>query len=236
MLDFICELERVVDTWPQDANWSLAQIADRTASSVPQVVDILSDTLGRELEVHECISLSDATGALNTLKERMQPQLAARRRRLDAQREKAIKAYDFTMEKVRVLQMGKNCRSAYKTLSYYVGRYENDLPQELLVSLCGDCLRLGIKGEANLQELSMWFRKAVDSCLASGSHESIEEALDFIDAYSDYFADESNLKGRRLVANALYRLRESVALLNLGPQYDALVRDLNINADGGFQS
>ena len=82
----------------------------------------------------------------------------------------------------------------------------------------------------------MWFRKAVDSCLANGTQEAIEDALDFIDAYSDYFADESNTKGRRLVANALYRLRESVALLNLGPQYDALVRELNINADGGFQS
>src|SRR5476649_2069528 len=101
MLDFICELERVMVKWPENAAWTLAQIADSTATGVPQVVDFLSDTLDRELEVHESLTHAEAAQALTSLKERMSVELAARQRRLEQRREKAIRTYDVTMEKVR---------------------------------------------------------------------------------------------------------------------------------------
>ena len=88
MLDFILEFERVLKQWPEGTNWSITQIADYTGSSIPQVVDILSDVLNREIEVHENLSLQDAGHALKILRERMQHQLIARQRRIEAHREK----------------------------------------------------------------------------------------------------------------------------------------------------
>ena len=207
MLDFICELERVLNRWPDNTAWTIAQIADATASSVPQVVDILSDTLDRELEVHEAVTAAEARHAFGILKERMADQLAARQRRLEANRERAIKAYDLTMEKIRVLQSTKAWRNAYKTLSYYVGRYEKDIPEDLFLTLCGECLRLGAKAQANMQELSMWLRKGVAACLAIGTQEAIDDAIDFVDAYSEIFTEDTEGRGSRLIGNVLESLK-----------------------------
>lgn len=229
MLDFICELERVLSKWPENASWNLAQIADQTATGVPQVVDILSDTLDRELEVHEALTRAEAMKALDILKDRMSGQLQARQKRLEVRREKAIRAFDLTMEKVRVLQGAKNWRSAYKTLSYYVGRHEKDLPGELLLSLCGECLRLGFKAEANLQELSMWLRKGVAASLSSETAHGVEEALDFIDAYGELFQEESQAApGRRLLGSVMEGLKREAVSHNLAPQYEVLAKDLGV--------
>lgn len=230
MLDFICELERVLGKWPQDVSWSIAQIADYTNSSVPQVVDILSDTLDRELEVHESLTYTDASNALGILKDRMSVQLAARQRRIEERREKAIRAYDVTMERVRALLLAKNGRNAYKTLSYFVGRYEHDLPEDLLLTLCGECLRLGAKADANLQELSQWLRKGVQACVKLATQEATLDGLDFIDAYRDLFldtaADGGDERGRRLLNNVMETLRESAASYELTLQFDSLVQEM----------
>ena len=228
MLDFICELDRVIGKWPENASWTLAQIADYTHAGVPQVVDILSDTLDRELEVHETLTKAEAIKALDALKERMSVQLADRRKRTEQRREKAIRAYDVTMEKVRVLQAAKNARSAYKTLSYYVGRHEKDIPEDLLLNLCGECLRLGFKAEANLQELSMWLRKGVAACLIADTQESLEEALDFIDAYSDAFVEGPEGRGLRLIGNVMESLKISAESHNMTPRYAAFAKDLGL--------
>jgi hypothetical protein len=228
MLDFICELERVLAKWPDGASWTLAQIADQTQTGVPQVVDILSDTLDRELEVHEALTRAEAVKVLEVLKDRMSPQLAARQKRLDARREKAIRSYDVTMEKVRVLQGQKNWRSAYKTLTYYVGRHEKDVPEDLLLQLCGECLRLGFKAEANLQELSLWLRKGVAACLVADSAAAIEEALDFIDAYGENFHPIEGGSGKRLLGNVLDNLRAQAESHNMTPQVEVLVKDMGL--------
>ncbi len=229
ILDFICELERVLGTWPENTSWTLAQIADSTEAGVPQVVDILSDTLDRELEVHESLTRAEAAQVLSTLKDRMSGELAARQRRLEQRREKAIRAYDVTMDKVRVLQAAKNSRAAYKTLGYYVGLHEKDLSDELLLSLCGECLRLGIKAEANLQELSQWLRKGVAACTRSASPSATEDAIDFIDAYGPFFIEDSTERGRRLIIHVLDTLKSQALTYSLVPQFDSLVKDLKIS-------
>jgi hypothetical protein len=229
MLDFICELERVLGKWPENTPWTLAQVADATGAAVPQVVDILSDTLDRELEVHESLTHAEALQALTSLKERMATELAARAKRMEQRREKAMRSYDVTMEKVRVLQTAKNWRSAYKTLSYYVGCHEKDVPADLLLSLCGECLRLGIKAEANLQELSQWLRKGIAACLAAGSPAATEDAMDFLDAFGDYFVEDTSERGRRLIGNVLETVKAQALTHNLIPRFDLLVKDLRIS-------
>lgn len=226
MLDFIFELEKVIAKWPDSATWTLAQVSDYTGASIPLVVDIMSDVLDREIEVHETVTHTEAAKVLSTLRDRMAGQIVARQKRLDAQRQKAMIAYDGAMEKVRVLQMGRNWRSAYKTLSYFVGGHEKDLPADLLSSLCGDCIRLGLKSEANLQELSQWVRKGVAACLTQNTAEGVEDAFDFIDAYGADLLDSDN--GRRLVTNVMDLIRNDAAAFDLLPKYDSLVKELQI--------
>jgi hypothetical protein len=226
MLDFIFELEKVIAKWPDSATWTLAQVSDYTGASIPLVVDIMSDVLDREIEVHETVTHTEAAKVLSTLRDRMAGQIVARQKRLDARRQKAMIAYDGAMEKVRVLQMGRNWRSAYKTLSYFVGCHEKDLPADLLSSLCGDCIRLGLKSEANLQELSQWVRKGVAACLTQNTAEGVEDAFDFIDAYGADLLDSDN--GRRLVTNVMDLIRTDAAAFDLLPKYDSLVKELQI--------
>lgn len=228
MLDFICELDRVMSKWPEGASWTLAQIADHTQTGVPQVVDILSDSLDRELEVHETLTQAEAAQVLGVLKERMAGELAARAKRIEQRREKAMRAYDVAMERVRVLQTTKNWRSAYKTLSYFVGCHEQDLSEDLMLSLCGECLRLGFKSEANLQELSLWLRKGVAACLTLGTVEATEDAIDFLDAYGDYFMDETSDSSRRLIGNVVESVKAQATTHNLAPRFETLVKDLRI--------
>ena len=228
MLDFICELELVLSQWPVTTAMTLGQIADQTSTSVPQVVDFLCDVLDRELEVHESITQAEATQALATLKDRMSVELEARQRRIEQRRDKAIKTYDLTMDKVRALLATKNWRAAYRTLSYFVGGNEKDLPEDLLVSLCGECLRLGTKGGANLQEMSLWLRKAIAACTRVNSADSIDDALDFLDAYGEYFADDGDDRGRRLLTSVLGEVRLAAVAHNLSSRYDGLVKEFRI--------
>ena len=226
MLDFICELEKALTKWPETATWTLAQIADQTFTGVPQVVDYLTDTLDRELEVHETLTRAEAVRALDILTERMSAQLAARQKHLDDLRDRAIRAYDGVMEKIRVLQATKNWRSAYKTLSYYVGCYEKDLPKDLMIELSGECLRLGIKSDANLQELSLWLRKGIDACISIGTLDALENGLDFLDAYAPRFIDDNDGRGKRLLGHALETLCQASDLLQNNPQYTNLIKEL----------
>lgn len=229
LVEFICELERVLPKWPENTSWTLAQIADYTSTGVPQVVDFLSDTLDRELEVHEAITQAEGAKAFAILKDRMADELLARQKRLEQRRDKAMRAYDLTMDKVRALLVTKNWRSAYKTLSYYVGCHEKDLASELLLNLCGECLRLGFKSDANLQELSQWLRKGVAACLNSGSVAGIEDALDFLDAHGEQFInDDPSERGRRLIGNVLDSLKSQATTPDLAQRYAVLVKDLRI--------
>lgn len=226
MLDFICELEKALTRWPETATWTLAQIADQTATGVPQVVDYLSDTLDRELEVHETLTRAEAVRALEIISDRISAQLAARQKHLDDLRDRAIRAYDQVQEKIRVLQAGKNWRSAYKTLSYYVGCYEKDLPKDIMIELSSECLRLGIKSDANLQELSLWLRKGIEACTIIGTQDALENGLDFLDAYAPHFMRDGDGRGRRLLEHALENLCQGSSLLQSNPQYMNLIKEL----------
>jgi hypothetical protein len=226
MLDFICELERVMTKWPENVSWTIAQVADYTSTSVPQVVDILSDVLDREIEVHEVVTAAEGARALATLRERMADQLAEREKQQLARRDKAMRSYDVTMEKVRILSGDKSWRNAYKTLSYYVGCHEKDLPDDVLLSLCGECLRLGFKAQANIQELTQWLRKGIAACLKAGTPEATYAAIDFIDAYGESFVEGEGLRGKKLVGNVLESVRPQAETFNLTPQYDSLLKEL----------
>ena len=192
MLDFVFGLERVIPKWPANSHLTVTQIAELAGVSIATAVDALAISLSKELDVQDVVSLVEAKDALGSLQDRLQVQIAARQRRINALRDQAIAAYDLTMEKVRALLIVKNGRGAYKTLSYFVGRFEANLPTDLQLALCGDCLRLGSKTDANMQELAEWLKKGVALALLNPSKEAT------LDDWKKA-ADDSNKLGENVV-------------------------------------
>jgi hypothetical protein len=218
MLEFALAFEKVLTRWPDNTSWTIAQIADFTNSSVSTAVDAISTTLNREFDIQETITPNEGRQVLAALKDRLHRQLEARERRIQADRDAAMRAYDLTMERIRTSQMVKDWRGSYKTLSYFVGRYDKNISHDLLVSLCGDCIRLGHKAGFNMQEIGQWFRKAVEAAILSGSQEVLEDVLDFVDAYAEIFATDRNGVGGKILNNALNVLEIPAIDCNLGLQ------------------
>lgn len=206
MLEFFLAFEKIVEKWSGSATMTLTQVAELTKSTIARTVDAVSASLNREFDVNESITQAEAKLVVTALRERIQPQLQARDRKLSAERDAAVKAYDATMERVRVILQMKDFRTAYRTLSYLAGRHEKSLPHEILVCLCGDLLRYGARSAATLPELGSWLRKAIDSAVASGSPEAIEDALDFLDTYREIFVADKVGVGEKIITNALAAL------------------------------
>jgi hypothetical protein len=219
MLNFVLELERIIGRWPENTPWTIAQIADYTNSNVATAVDAISTSLNREFDIQESINLAEGRQVLQTMRERLSRQLEARLRKIQLEKDAAMRAYDLTMDSIRVSQAAKDWRTAYKTLSYFVGRYEKNIDQGLLVSLCGDCIRLGQKAGCNVQELGSWMRKAIDSAAISGEPSAIEDALDFIDAYGDLFNSDTQGVGFKIISGALTQLQIPALDFNLIDQW-----------------
>jgi hypothetical protein len=222
MLEFALAFEKVLSRWPDNNPWTIAQVADFTNSSISTAVDAISTTLNREFDVQETITAAEGRQVMAALKDRLQRQYEARDRKIQADRAAAMKAYDLTMERVRVSQNARDWRTAYKSLAYFVGRYEKDIPHELLVTLCGDCIRIGHRAEFNMQEIGQWLRRGVESAILSGNAEVLEDALDFVDTYGEIFASDTRGVGGKIINNALNILEIPSIDCNLGLQWTNL--------------
>lgn len=226
IVDFIYKLNSVLPKWQNGTQWTLNQIANATETSVPHVLQYISEGLSKELDVTGLVTHEEAIQALDLLSKKMRPQIEVREKVIAERRRKAVEAYERMMEKVRVLTAAGNKHAAYKTLIYFAGQFENELPREVLVNACSDAVRLGIKAEINIQELGRWLQKGVMVSMAVQNKESIEDALDLIDAYGEYFLMETSGKGGMLLGNILATLEEPAALHELWEQYKALVAQL----------
>ena len=230
MLNFVFEFERVIGRWPDNTPWTIAQIADYTNASVSTAVDAISTTLNREFDLQETITATEGRQVLVILKDRMQRQIDARDRKIQADRDAAMHSYELTMESIRISQMAKEWRTAYKTLSYFVGRYEKNIPRELLVTLCGDCIRLGVKANCSVQELGQWLRKAIESAAFSGNADAVEDALDFLDAYGEIFAEDMAGIGGKIITTALTVLEIPAMDHNLTEQWNQIKSQIRAGA------
>ncbi|MDD1422610.1 hypothetical protein MEO40_26600 [Dolichospermum sp. ST_sed1] len=226
VIDFIYKLNSVLPNWPSSAHWTLNQISHATSTSVPHVLQYISEGLSKELDVTGVVSHDEAMQAIDLLSKKLRPQIEVREKYLAEKRKKAVEAYERMMEKTRVLMSSGNKHAAYKTLIYFAGQYEAELPREILVSACSDAVRIGIKAGINILELGRWLQKGVSVLMTKQSKESIEDALDLIDAYGEYFLQEESGIGAILLGNALASLEEPAALHELWEQYKALVANL----------
>jgi hypothetical protein len=194
MLDFLDRFQSVVADWPEGEKLSFHELAIRTRTPIPHVIEIICMGLSKNLEVHDAISRKDADNTINNLKHKLRFEIEAQERRKASQREKADDAYKRTMEKVAEKMRDKNAYSAYRTLSYFAGIQEEFLCRETMISVCNDCLRIGFKAGVNKQELASWLQKGVKLCLSADHEESVEDAKDLIETYGDDFASDGDAK------------------------------------------
>jgi hypothetical protein len=226
MIDFIYKLNSILASWPNGAQWSFAQVAEATDTSIPHVIQFIGEGIAKEIDVTGSISLDEATAAVELLSRKMRPQIDAREKLLSEKRKKAAIGYDRMMEKVRILLATNNGHTAYRTITYFAGQYESILPKALLITAASDAVRVGIKSGANIQELGRWLQKAVQAAMGSQNRDGIEEALDLIDAYGQHFLMEGSGKGPLLLGNMLASLEEPSARYELWEQYKNLVGQL----------
>lgn len=226
MIDFIYKLNEILPTWPTGTRWSLPQISKVTKTSMPHVIQYLSEGLGKDLDIAGSISSDEAAEALELLSRRIKPQIEERERLFAKQREQALLAYDRVMDKIRVMHAARNWHGAFRTLSYFTGQNEEHLPKDVLITLCSETVRTGIKAEANMQELGQWLQKGVSVSMSLHTKDGIEDALDLIDAYGEFFLGEESGKGPLLLGNILAAIEESAARYELWEQYKSLVGQL----------
>ncbi len=228
MLDFILDLERALRIWPDGVKWSLVQIAEQTSTKVPHVVEVLTEAISKNPDVHDPLSYNEVHKAYMVLRDRHKAALEALQERERKAIVAAIGAYEQVMDKVRSMEMSKNRRGAYRTLNYTYGNYIKLLPCDIKSRICNDCLRIGIKERINFQELSQWLQRGIQHLMDSPSRESVEDALDFLDAYGDYFLTEANGKGEKFLTNLLLRLKPAAMEFDLSPKLNEVAGDFRL--------
>jgi hypothetical protein len=230
MLDFLLELDQLLKLWPDNTKQSLVDIAEQTATKVPHVVGCMSEVLPKCMDVHEPLTFNEVSKAHIALMDRHRGELEAMRQRQRQAVEQSILAFDKAMDKVHLMEAAKNWRGAYKTLTYFYGMHNERLPSEYVVSICNECLRLGIKESINFQELSQWLKRGIHCLLNAPGSETIEDALDFIDAYGDYFLTESKGRGEKFLTNIFLLLKPAAMEFDLSSKLNEIAQELNLTA------
>jgi hypothetical protein len=226
MIDFVYRLNGIIPNWPTGTKLSLQQLSQNTETSIPHLIQYLTDGLGKDVDIAAMLSSEEAQEALHNLSNRIRPQLEARERAIAEKRAKTIQSYDRMMGKVRIQLTQKNWHTAFRTMSYFAGENRDFLPDDYLTTLCSDIVRIGIKAKENIQELGRWLEMGVAVALHRHSKNGIEEALDLIDAYGENFLNEDTGKGALILGNLLAALEEPAARFELWEEYKALINQL----------
>lgn len=226
MIDFVYKLKDILPDWPLDSKLSLEEISSATKTSIPHVIQYFSDGLKKSIDVTDRISHDEAKLALSQLCVELRSELEQRGFELAEKQAQTLEAYHRMMKKVRPQMQIHSWRTVFRTLSYFAGENREYLPDEYLATICSDIIRIGIKAGENVQELGRWLEMAVAVSLHQNTRFGVEEALDFIDAYSEDFLNEASGKGSFLLGNLLSAIEERAARFGLWEEYQSLINKL----------
>jgi hypothetical protein len=223
MIDFIYHLNAQLPTWTEKTTHTVEEIAKATATSVPHVIQYLSEGLGKDIELAQAISTEEAHRAAEVLAASNVALIEERERLLADRRAYATQCFLRSMDRSTQMQSEKNWHSAYRSLHYLAGQYEKDLPVDLLVTTLSEAIRCGIKAKANMQELGQMLQKAVGYAMGTRTRQGVEDALDLVDAYGEFFFQEETGRGPLLLGNILAAVEEPAARFELWETYKKLV-------------
>ncbi len=226
MIDFIYKANDVLSTCTVHDKWTVHKLAEATETSLPHILQYLNEGLGKDIEITSSISNSELFEAMTLLKRRYRDQIEERERKKAILQRKAVRAFDALMNKTRAFQSEKKWNHAYKTLCYFAGQYEEELPKEYATTLCSDLIRMGIRAQVNIQEITRWLQKGVSIAMSYQSREGVAEAIDFMDAYGEFFLNEDSGKGPLLLGSILAAIEEPAARYELWDEYKDLLNQL----------
>ncbi len=223
MIDFIYNLNEKLPFWLEGSAHTVEEIALATATSVPHVIQYLSEGLGKDVELNQSITVEEAQRVMEALALANRHLMEERERLLAELRAHATTCFERSMERALEMQAAKNWHGAYRSLYYLAGQYEKDLPVDLLVTTLSEAIRCGIKAQTNIQELGQMLQKAVGYAMGTHSRQGVEDALDLVDAYGEFFFQENTGRGPLLLGNILAVVEEPAARFELWDTYKRLV-------------
>lgn len=230
MLNFILNLESLLKTWPENTKYNLIQVSELTGEKVPHAVDYVSQILPKAADIHEPLTFNEVNKVYNLLREKKRSELNARFVVENQKKDRALKAFEAMMAKIKVMDSQKQWRQAYKTLSYFYGSQKQLLTSDVVVAICDEALRIGIKEKINLQELSLWLKVGVQTLLVKSDLNAIEDALDFLDAYGDYFLENKKNNGEKLISEIFLLLKPSAMEFELTQKFNEVARELRFDS------
>jgi len=228
MLSFLERFDRFVADWPDNTKWTISQIAEHTVTDVPTALEAISASVDKFYDIHEPLTRREAENALCALRGRLQHQIEAQRRQFQLKCSQVSRSYESLMDKIRCYQKEKNWRHAYRSLTYFIGKNADYLSDEQKIEIYNDCLRLGIKSNSSVQELSQWLRSGIYLLLRQPSESVLEDALDFLDAYADYFTDGNSPSGMKVIEALTNQLIEPAYQFGMTPRLTGIISNLNL--------
>lgn len=210
---FVEELDRVVAKWPDNAVWTVSMVAAYTGASQDEAEVWFSFGLETSLDFQTRLTADQGRHATARLKEAVRDGAHVHRVETRAVAEATTARYQALKSRLRELAAEKDWRRAYKNLSNFVAQEGDRLTFEDQIEALGDCLRYGTKGEVAAGDLVQWIKKGVEVSLIDGSKQGAEDALDFIEAYGDYFVEQGN---KLIIETLLTSLDKPIEQFSLG--------------------
>lgn len=185
-------MARIMQRWPDHAQWSLHQIIDYTQCPGDDVVAWLSFGTQKQLSTDSRLTYSEGEAAVNALKV---AHAAGAHISFTAAGPASVNIqsiYDQVRGRNRTHLQKKDWRRAYRNLVSFLNEYKTKIPLELFTEAHAECLRLAAKANAAPQEVYSWLDSAVTRLTEGESKAGLSEAMDFVDAYGESLAP-SNL-------------------------------------------
>jgi len=235
MIDFIFSFKHFCNLWQKKPStlYTIKDISEQLEIELPYLVKYLSEAEVIPIELDEKINFKKAKKALIILTQKYNLSLKKREEAKRKEAEEIQIAYQRLLTKTNRLQSLNEWENAFRNLRYFAGEHEKKLPKEIFINLCSDIVRSGIKSKnTNLQEVSLWLRKAVEKNLEEYDQESLEDALDLIETYSSYFVrEETSGKGKRALIDILALIENPACELQLWQSYKQCADNIFFNSN-----
>jgi len=212
--------------WQVGKSRSLQELSTEMEMPLPHLIQHLSEVLGTDFDITGSISFDEAMEAFLILGRQYRKEIEVHEKELDKAREYVAELYQQLAPRVVKMQLDKKWYQAFRTLSYFAGQHENKLKSELLINICSEIVRSGLRCSANLQEIAYWLEKGIMVSLDRQTTESLEEAFDFLDAYADSFLKEPTGRGEKIVLKLLKVLEEKAYHFDKSDRYKDVVKEI----------
>jgi hypothetical protein len=226
MIDFIYKFNKLLSSWQVGTSKTMQDLSTQMEVPLPHLIHNFGEVLGKEFDVTALLSFDEAMEAFLILGRKHRQEIEIRELELEKEREKVSKLYEDLMPRIVKMQLDKKWYQAFRTLSYFSGQHGGDLTPHILINLCSEIVRSGVRCSANLQEVAYWLEKGIVTAINLQTEDNLEEAFDLLDAYAEYLLKEESGRGEKIVLKILKILEEKSYQLNKFNRYKEVVKEI----------